>query len=65
MLSISDTFYALHTPEFRDETCKPAAHEAIAKGASLIAQMTLRTLTDSAFRKAVEESYQNAKAQKL
>ena len=65
MLSISDTFYALHTPEFRDETCKPAAHQAIADGANLIARMTLRTLTDSAFRQAVLESYQSAKSQKL
>lgn len=65
MLSISDTFYALHTPEFRDETCKPAAHQAIVDGANLIARMTLRTLTDSAFRQAVLESYQSTKSQKL
>ena len=65
MLSISDTFYALHTPEFREETIKPAAHQAIAKGASLITQMALRTLTDSDFRKAVEASYQSAKSRKL
>lgn len=65
LMSISDTFYALHTPEFRDETIKAPAHEAIAAGAKIITALTLRTLTDHAFREEVRESYESAKANKL
>ncbi|MEM5780092.1 MAG: M20/M25/M40 family metallo-hydrolase, partial [Lawsonibacter sp.] len=65
MLSICDTFYALHTEEFRDATVKPAAHEAIAAGAELIAALVLRTLTDAEFRQKVYDSYLERKAKKL
>lgn len=57
LMSISDTFYALHTKEFRDETIKPRASEGIAAGASLIASMAYRTFMDDEFRSAVRESF--------
>ncbi len=36
LLTIGDTFYALHTPEFREETLKEPAHQAIADGGKLL-----------------------------
>ena len=57
MLSICDTFHALHTPEHRDSTIEPKAHEAIAVGARLIASMVFRTLTDETFRESVYRSF--------
>lgn len=65
LLSICDTFYALHTEEFRDATVKPAAHQTIAAGAELIAALALRTLTDAGFRQKVYDSYLERKAKKL
>lgn len=65
LMSISDTFYALHTPQFRDETIKPAAHKGIADGAALIAALVYRTLTDDSFREMVAASYQAQRAKKL
>lgn len=60
LISICDAPYALHTPEFRDETTKPPAHAAIANGAKLITALALRVLTDEAFRKAVRADYEVA-----
>ncbi len=60
LLSICDAPYALHTPEFRDETTKPPAHAAIADGAKLITALALRALTDEAFRSEVRASYDTA-----
>ena len=65
LLSISDTFYALHTPELRDETLKPAAHAAIADGGKLIGSLVLRTLTDQPFREQVYQSYLSQRERKL
>lgn len=65
LVSISDTFFALHTPAFRDETIKPTAHQAISTGAQLIAGLTLRTLTDSNLRNEIFDSFQYVKAQKI
>lgn len=65
LLSISDTFYALHTTEFREETGKPAAHAAIADGAELIAELVYRTLSDVEFRDKVQNSYLESRAKKL
>ncbi|MCD8053511.1 MAG: amidohydrolase [Lachnospiraceae bacterium] len=64
LLSITDTPYALHTPEFRDETRKPKAHRAIAVGAELIAGLSLRVLTDEAFRQEVYQSYLQMRGEK-
>lgn len=64
LLSICDTFYALHTEEFRDATVKPAAHQTIAAGAELIAALVLRALTDAEFRQKVYDSYLERKAKK-
>lgn len=65
LLSISDTFYALHTPEFRDETIKPAAHKAIADGGALIASLVERVLSDAEFRAKVSASYRKERETKL
>lgn len=65
LLSICDTFCALHTPQFRDSTLQPRAHQAIATGAQLIGTLVLKTMTDSALRQEIQESFQQAKAQKL
>lgn len=64
-LSICDTFHALHTPQFRDETIQPQAHQAIAQGGTILAALALRTLTEDAFRTAVRRSHQEARAAKL
>lgn len=64
-LSICDTFYALHTEQFRDETVKPKAHQAIATGAELIAALSLHTLLDQDFREEVYRSYQAQREKKL
>lgn len=65
MLSICDTFHALHTPEFREETIKPAAHQAIATGAELIATLAFRVLTEEALRQEIRQSFLQAKQKKL
>lgn len=64
LLSICDAYHALHTVEFRDEITRPAAHEAIANGAKIIAATVLRTLTDEEFRQRVQASYQKSRAAK-
>ncbi len=64
LLSICDAPYALHTPEFRDETTKAPAHAAIADGAKLITALALRVLTDEAFRNEVRAGYETALAKK-
>ena len=65
LVSISDTFHALHTPEFREETVKYSAHRAIADGGTLLAELTLRALTDDAFRQRAAASFEARRAAKL
>ena len=65
LLTIGDTFYALHTPEFREETLKEPAHQAIADGGKLIGSLILRTLTDEKFRDHVRQSYLAQREKKL
>ena len=65
LLTIGDTFYALHTPEFREETLKEPAHQAIADGGKLIGSLVLRTLTDEKFRDQVWQSYLAQREKKL
>lgn len=62
LLSICDTYHALHTVEFRDEITRPAAHEAISSGAKIIAATVLRALTDADFRQRVQASYEESRA---
>ena len=64
-LSICDTFHALHTPQFREETIQPRAHQAIEDGGTILAALALRTLTDEAFRASVHNSHQAAREAKL
>ena len=65
LLTIGETFYALHTPEFREETIKEPAHQAIADGGKLIGSLVLRTLTDEKFRDQVWQSYLAQREKKL
>lgn len=65
LVSISDTFYALHTPEFREETVRYSAHQAIADGGTLLAALTYRALTDAGFRQEVTASFEAQRAAKL
>ena len=65
LLTIGETFYALHTPEFREETIKEPAHQAIADGAKLLGSLVLRALTDEEFRDAAQKSYLAQKEKKL
>lgn len=65
LLTIGDTFYALHTPEFREETLKEPAHQAIADGGKLIGSLLLRTLTDQSFRERIYQSYLTQREKKL
>lgn len=64
-ISICDTFHALHTPELRDATVLPRAHEAIATGGCFLTSMVLRVLTDEAFRASVRASFLERRAAKL
>ena len=64
-LSICDTFHSLHTPQFREETIQPRAHQAIEDGGTILAALALRTLTDEAFRTSVRDSHQAAREAKL
>ena len=64
-LAEHQTFYALHTPEFREETIKEPAHQAIADGAKLLGSLVLRALTDEEFRDAAQKSYLAQKEKKL
>ena len=65
LLTIGETFYALHTLEFREETIKEPAHQAIADGAKLLGSLVLRALTDEEFRDAAQKSYLAQKEKKL
>ena len=65
LLTIGETFYARHTPEFREETIKEPAHQAIADGAKLLGSLVLRALTDEEFRDAAQKSYLAQKEKKL
>ena len=65
LVTICEPNYALHTVEFRDETIKQPANDAIAVGAQLIAELCYRTMTDEAFRAEVHDSYQKALKVKL
>ncbi len=65
LFSICDPFYALHTVEFRNETVKPKAHQAIADGAEMIVSLILRILNDQDFRENVYASYLEQKQKKL
>ncbi len=65
LLSICDEPYALHTVELRDSTVEPTAHEAIGRGAELIAKLVYRTLTDADFRESVQRSFEEKLQEKL
>ena len=64
LVSICEAPHALHTPEFRDETVRQPAHKAIADGGTLLAELTLRALTDAIFRERVAASYKAQLAKK-
>ena len=64
-LSICDTFHALHTPQFRDETIQPRAHQALVQGGTILAALALRVLTDTDFRASVLRAHQAAREAKL
>ena len=58
MLSITDENFALHTRDFRDATLKPKAHDAMAKGACGLADLSLKIFNDASFRNTVYEAWQ-------
>ena len=58
MLSITDENFALHTRDFRDATLKPKAHDAMAKGACCLADLSLKIFNDDSFRSTVYEAWQ-------
>lgn len=62
---ICQTPWAMHTPQFRDETVREPAHQAIASGAKLMAALVFRALTDQNFREEVQTSYQTARTAKM
>ena len=59
-LSIIDKPYAWHTREFAAATTGPLAHEALVKGARIIALAALRALQDSELRKRMKEDFKAA-----
>ena len=64
-MAICQAPHALHTVEFREETVRQPAHQAIADGGELIANVIYRTLTDADFRDEVYRSYTEQKKKKL
>ena len=64
-MAICQAPHALHTVEFREETVREPAHQAIADGAELIANVIYRTLTDAEFRDEVQRSYTAAREKKM
>ncbi len=65
LVSLCEQSYALHTEQFRDETVKAPAHQAIAYGAELISNIMYRVLTDTEFREEVRQSYLSQKEKKM
>lgn len=65
LLPICPEFHPLHTPEFESVITCPAAHQAIAGGARLISALLYRALTDGDFRQSLQDSWQEARRQKL
>lgn len=65
LVALCEEPYALHTEQFRDETIKPLAHQAIAHGGEIIANIMYRTLTDAQFRNEVRQSYLVEKERKI
>ena len=64
MLSISDEKLALHTAEFAQATLGEKAASSLEKGAYIMAALTLRALTDEAFRNEIAEDFKKSSAAK-
>lgn len=64
-VAICQVPHALHTVEFREETVREPAHQAIADGGELIANIIYRVLTDADFRDEVYRTYTQQKEKKL
>ncbi len=60
-LSITSQPTAWHTREFAAATVQPEAHEALVKGARLLAAASLRTFLDPELRKRMREDFQREK----
>ena len=65
LVAICDAPHALHTVEFREETVRERAHQAIATGAEVIANVIFRILNDKDFRDEVAQSFQTQRKIKL
>jgi amidohydrolase len=60
LIAITAENYALHTREMAAATIKPAAFDAMSKGAATLAMLGLRVLTDASFRDAVHHSWKES-----
>jgi amidohydrolase len=56
-LSITKNPYAWHTREFAAATVQPEAHEALVKGARLLAAAALKTFLDPGLRRRMREDF--------
>ena len=57
--------WATHTPQFRDATTCPPAHQAVAGGGQLMASLVYRVLTDEALRQEIQAGYQASRERKM
>lgn len=57
LISISDKPMALHTVEMADAAILPAAHEAMAQGATALTLLSLKVFNDDAFRREVKDVF--------
>lgn len=56
--------WALHTTKFEQETTREPAHQAIAGGALVMAQLVWDVLTDQKLRKEIHDSFEESKKKK-
>ena len=57
LLSITDEVLALHTVKMREATQQPKAFEQLEKGACVMTELALKTLTDPTFRQEVQAAF--------
>jgi hypothetical protein len=64
LIAITDEDLALHTREFADATTKPAAFEAMKRGAEILVDLVLRVFRDAEFRNTVQRDFRESLGEK-
>lgn len=60
LLSITDDCLSLHTPKMREATMKDKAEERLFQGACVLTELSLKMLTDTAFRQQTQAEFHQA-----